>query len=408
MDAASKLPAIISGRYVPVRLIARGGMGVVYEVEHARTGERLALKVLLASLGSSANALERFKKEARAWARIKSEHVVRVIDADVAAELDGAPFLVMELLEGTDLERAAAAARPASATVIDWLRQVARAIDKAHGLGIIHRDLKPENLFLTTVEGRPPIVKVLDFGIVKMPEDATGATGSGQVLGTPRYMAPEQVTAGARVTPAADRFALGLVAYRLLTGESYYQGDVLAILAELLHEPLKPPSERHPGVGRAFDAWFARACHRSPEQRFASTAEQVEALSAALGMPTEALPTGPARGQPVAAAGTRRRRALAGVALACAGVAVAAAVRTVRPRAKQPAGSALASVSAPPSAAAPPPAPAAPSAPAAPPPAQAKPSTPRRRASALRPATHATAPAARGAESATDPYADQK
>jgi serine/threonine-protein kinase len=408
-------PHVISGRYAPVRLIAQGGMGAVYEVEHAGTGERLALKVLLASRGSSTSALERFKKEARAWARIRSEHVVRVIDADVAPELDGAPFLVMELLEGTDLERAATAARPAPATVVDWLRQVARAIDKAHGLGIVHRDLKPENLFLTAVEGRAPIVKVLDFGIVKMPEDTTGATGSGQVLGTPRYMAPEQVIAGARITAAADRFALGLVAYRLLAGESYYRGDALGILAQLLHEPLRVPSQRHPELGRAFDAWFAKACHRSPEQRFASTAEQVEALAAALGMATEALPAGPGRTQPVAAGSSKRRRALIGVAVSCAAVAVAVALG-LRPKASSPGPALVSSVPVP--AQAPPPRvlpPPAPQSPAAAPalavaslPPEARPSAPKRRLPASRRTVQPTPAAAPTSSPFNDPYADQK
>src|SRR5262245_1916587 len=225
MTAAPNLPGIIAGRYVPVRLIAKGGMGAVYEVEHARTGEHLALKVLLSGVGASTEDLERFKREARASARIKSEHVVRVTDADVSPELDGAPFLVMELLEGMDLERKAAAARPDPATVVDWMRQVATAIDKAHRLGIVHRDLKPENLFLVTSEERPPFIKVLDFGIVKLAEDGTGATGEGQIIGTPRYMAPEQASSGGRVGPATDRFALGLVAYRLLAGEGYFRGD---------------------------------------------------------------------------------------------------------------------------------------------------------------------------------------
>ncbi len=289
MISAQNFPAVIAGRYQPVRLIAKGGMGAVYEVEHARTGERLALKVLLSGVGASAENLERFKREARASARIKSEHVVRVIDADVAPELDGAPFLVMELLDGMDLERKAAAALPDPATVVDWLRQVAIAIDKAHRLGIIHRDLKPENLFLTTVEDRPPFVKVLDFGIIKMAEDGTGATGSGQIIGTPRYMAPEQASSSERVTPATDLFALGLVAYRLLTGESYFKGDPINVLAQLLYEPMRPLSEKHPQFGKAIDAWFSRACHRDPTQRFSSAAEQVESLSAALGLPTIAI-----------------------------------------------------------------------------------------------------------------------
>jgi len=112
MNAALDLPDLIASRYVPIRLIAKGGMGAVYEVEHVRTGERLALKVLLAGVGASAETQERFKREARASARIKSENVVRVTDADVAPELGGAAFLVMELLEGADLERHTAVRSP--------------------------------------------------------------------------------------------------------------------------------------------------------------------------------------------------------------------------------------------------------------------------------------------------------
>jgi serine/threonine-protein kinase len=281
---APNLPPIIASRYLPVRLIAKGGMGAVYEVEHARTGERLALKVLLWGVGRSDEELERFKREARASARIRSEHVVRVTDADIAPELDGAPFLVMELLEGSDLERQAASTPVPPATVVEWLGQVARALDKAHRLGIVHRDLKPENLFLARREDHAPIVKILDFGIVKMREDGARSTGSGQILGTPKYMAPEQASAQKTVTSAADRYALGLVAYRLLSGQSYYQGDVLSILAQLLHDPLQLPSTRHPGLVGAFDAWFLRACHRDPEARFASASEQIDALSTAFGL----------------------------------------------------------------------------------------------------------------------------
>src|SRR3954447_22025233 len=169
--AAPKLPAVIASRYIPVRLIGRGGMGAVYEVEHARTGEHLALKVLLSRLGPSPETVERFKREARASALIKSEYVVRVTDADVAPELEGAPFPVMELLEGADLEEEATTSPPEPAQVTEWLRQVARTLDKAHGLGIVHRDLKPQNLFLARAENRASIVKILDFGIVKMAEE---------------------------------------------------------------------------------------------------------------------------------------------------------------------------------------------------------------------------------------------
>ena len=432
MNTAPKLPALIAGRYQPVRLIAKGGMGAVYEVEHARTGEHLALKVLLSGVGASAEDLERFKREARASARIKSDHVVRVTDADVSPELDGAPFLVMELLEGMDLERKAAAARPDAATVVDWLRQVAVAIDKAHRLGIIHCDLKPENIFLTTLEDRPPIIKVLDFGIVKLAEEGTGATGEGHIIGTPRYMAPEQASSGARVTPATDRFALGLVAYRLLAGESYFRGDPINILAQLLHEPMRAPSERHPELGPAFDNWFARACHRNPDERFPSAAEQVEALSAALAMPTMAAtpgairrPSGPA---PTTDRVTRapRARPLVGIGVALvAGGAIAGFLILRRPdhgEAPEPAASTSSYEATPPPIPAPPVAPApAPAAAVAPsladtratPPATA----PAADVSRARPKAHpkvdrpsvTTAPHAPPKAPATpDPYADQK
>jgi hypothetical protein len=298
MIGPSNLPELIASRYRPIRLIAAGGMGAVYEVEHTLTGERLALKVLSWSANASPEALARFKREVRASAIIKSDNVVRVTDADVAPELGGAPFLVMELLEGTDLEQAAATAPPTPATVVEWLRQVARAIDKAHQLGIVHRDLKPENLFLATKSDGAPVVKILDFGIVKLMEEETGATGTGQILGTPKYMAFEQASANAQVTPATDRCALGLIAYRLLMGESYYQGGVMSILGQLLHGQLQPPSERGSRLPRAFDAWFLKACHRDPEERFASASEQIEALAAALGLatlPIEAMPEASSR-----------------------------------------------------------------------------------------------------------------
>jgi eukaryotic-like serine/threonine-protein kinase len=284
VTAATALPAILASRYLPVRVIGRGGMGVVYEVVHAHTGEHLALK-LLREGGDTPTDLNRFKREARAPAKIKSPNVVHVLDADTAPELNDAPFLVMELLEGLDLEQAATRSPPSPATVVDWLRQIAPALDKAHRIGIVHRDLKPENLFLSNQEGRPPIVKILDFGIAKITEDGSTATASGQLLGTPRYMAPEQATQNSKITGATDLYALGLVAYRLLAGESYYRGPMMSVLAELLHGAPSTPSARHPHLGAGFDAWFLQACHRDPACRFASAVQQIEALAAALHLP---------------------------------------------------------------------------------------------------------------------------
>jgi len=334
MIAASSLPETIASRYRPIRLIASGGMGTVYEVEHLVTGQRLALKVLWSNANASPEALARFKHEVRASARIRSDNVIRVTDADVAPELGNAPFLVMELLEGSDLERAARPSPPVPPVVLEWLRQVARAVDKAHRAGIVHRDLKPENLFLTTRGDGTPLVKILDFGLVKMIEEGTGATGTGQILGTPKYMAPEQASAKAPITPATDLCALGLIAFRLLTGESYYQGGIMVILGELLHGQLQPPSDRGSRLGAAFDAWFLKACHRNPEKRFASAAEQMEALAVALGLAS--LPF-ESSGDPAPAfwrrwiGGTRWRAALAGAAMMLVAVTAAFFVRHAMP-----------------------------------------------------------------------------
>jgi serine/threonine-protein kinase len=282
--AAHPLPAVIGGKYRPVRLIARGGMGAVYEVVHANTGEHLALKLMLARSLLAPELVERFRREARIHSSVKSEHVVRVLDADVAPELDEAPFLVMELLGGQDFERLCLERKPSATEVLDWLRQLAVALDKAHGEGIVHRDLKPENLFLADREGLPPIVKVLDFGIAKMATEATGhSTATGQILGTPRYMAPEQAVGAKEVTAAADRFAMGLIAFRLLSGRHYFTGENwVALLREVSRGPKSRPSEIGCDRGPAFDGWFARACALAPKDRFATCAEQVEALARAL------------------------------------------------------------------------------------------------------------------------------
>lgn len=288
-EMADPLPALIGGRYRPLRLIGRGGMGAVYEVEHTRTGQRLALKVLTKQPGASA---ERFKREARAASSIQSDYIVRVTDADVAPELEGAPFLVMELLEGADLERVTGDSPAAPNEVIGWMRQVARALDKAHAKGIVHRDLKPANLFLTRREDGSPLVKILDFGVAKMAGEATVLTQSDVLLGTPTFMAPEQTDSrGGSVTYRADLYALGLIAFKLLTGRSYWKGGTIAqLFAQLLIEPMAPPSERGSTLGPAFDAWFSRACERDIDKRFGSAGEQVEALAVALGLPEQRPP----------------------------------------------------------------------------------------------------------------------
>jgi len=297
METSEHLPPgfVIAGRFVVERLLAEGGMGAIYRARHADTGERLAVKIFRPEMVTDAGAVERFLREARTSAQIDSEHIVRVVEAGAAAELSGAPFLAMELLEGRDLQRESAARGPLPpADVLSFLRQAASALDRAHPLGIVHRDLKPANLFLAQRPDGSATVKVLDFGIAKLTGGAAAGmavarTATGAVLGTPLYMAPEQASGdNARVSPGTDVWALGLIAHRLLTGKDFW---VFAHLGQLLllitRHPIAAPSARSPWLEAAFpsfDAWFARCCARAPEARFASAGEAVEALAPALGL----------------------------------------------------------------------------------------------------------------------------
>lgn len=281
----------ISSRYHVVRLIGRGGMGEVYLAEHVHTGEQVAVKVLIGQAAAAKQTAERFKREMRAPGRIKSDHVVRVIDADVAPELDGAPFLVMELLDGCDLDKPLKERGPYSSVEVAWIfGQVARGLEKAHALGIIHRDLKPENLFLHRKDEVGLILKILDFGIARITEpnqlsvEEAKLTNTGTILGTPMYLSPEQASSElAQIGPASDIWALGIIAFELLTGQQYWKADSLTgLLGRILFAPMPKVTETAPGLPPAFSEWFARSCDRDPAKRWPSVSAQVEALVAAL------------------------------------------------------------------------------------------------------------------------------
>lgn len=268
----ASLPHLLGGRYRPLHVIGRGGMGVVYAAEHIRTGEHFALKVISTKGGVGATTIERFKREARLPAQIKSEHINRVIDADVAPEI-GALFLVMELLEGSDFDRLSEGKPQLPRSVVDWFAQIARGLDRAHAIGIVHRDLKPENLFLTRREDGSELVKILDFGLAKLSfqgELGSNATETGNVVGTPRYMSPEQAMGDvSHIGPAADVWALGLCAFRLLTGRHYWPGTQVAqLIGQIVYGPMALPSACGADFGAAFDRWFQRSCDRNQHERW--------------------------------------------------------------------------------------------------------------------------------------------
>jgi serine/threonine-protein kinase len=366
-----ELGTLLAGRYRVLRELGRGGMGVVYLVEHTNTGDQLAMKVLLSDAGSNTQLVERFKREARASAKIRSEHVVRVTDADVAPELGGAPFFVMEALSGTDLEERIKRQGPLPpAEVASILRQIASALDKAHALGVVHRDLKPQNLFLHQRDDGTTIVKILDFGISKM-GDANGAsfmrsemTALGAVMGTPLYMAPEQARGdNDMVGPGSDIWALGLIAVRLLTGQAYWRATSLQeLLPQILTRPLVAPSSIFPSLDPAFDRWFMRSCDRDTTRRWRSAGEQANALADVLAtLPTLAkAPTpaplelqatwiAPAQARPVTPPARARSRAAPAVGTALA-LVLLAAVPVIWTVARHPRSTAAPSVASPPDA----------------------------------------------------------
>jgi len=279
-------------------------MGAVYEAEHVATEQRVALKVLLPQMLQLAAARRRFELEAKVSARVNCEHIVRVLDAGVDGET---PYLAMELLSGETLAARVRHDGPLAApSALELLRQVGRGLDAAHGYRtadgtsqpIVHRDLKPENLFLVRRTDGSSLVKIVDFGIAKVLSEATGV--SREVRGTPLYMAFEQV-AGEAVSPQTDVWALGLVAYFMLTGQSYWSApskavpSTEALFAQILTLPLPRPSDRlrdHGIVWRvpaAFDAWLLTCLERKPLQRYASAGAAVAALERAL--------EGPLRGE---------------------------------------------------------------------------------------------------------------
>lgn len=306
---------LIGGNYRIERALSEGGMGAVYIAEQLSTRKSRALKVMHSELVSSAKLRERFVQEAQIGARIHSDHVVEVIDAGVD-ESKGIPWLAMELLTGDTLADACAPDGLSEADVLSIFTQLGHAVAAAHEGGIVHRDLKPENIFLATSkrEDVPFTVKVLDFGIAKLLSDAhTRMTGA---IGTPLYMPPEQMEAGRRIGPESDVWALGLIAFYMLTGRSFWlagneeHGNSMMVMREVTMLPIPLASQRAAELKVAdsipswFDSWFGRCVHRDIAARFPSAREMRAAMPRAVDSDQRAATDVPAK-PGLAGAGTR-------------------------------------------------------------------------------------------------------
>jgi serine/threonine-protein kinase len=336
--------------YRLARLVGRGGMGEVFEATHARLPGRFAVKVLHAHCIADPKAIVRFRREAETTSGLRHPNIVAIIDFDYTPS--GAPYLVMEYLEGGELARIIAEEAPlAIDRVLRIVDQVASALMAVHRKHIVHRDLKPQNIFLVRGErAGEEHVKLCDFGISKVRAASVALTGERVLLGTPQYMAPEQARGTGEVDARADQFALAAIVYEMLTGRLAFPGDRVEIVVyRISHEEPKPLGAPW---GPALAAVLDRALAKNPDARFPSVQDFAEALRAAAekdrpwGTP-EALSRTTIRGDaepsvtpstipPVVVTGVRRRAVVGGASAFAAAVLIVGAVMLTRGKPSAP------------------------------------------------------------------------
>jgi eukaryotic-like serine/threonine-protein kinase len=264
-----------------VRPLARGGMGSVWLAQHQTLQVEVAVKFCLGEGGASAHAAERFQREAALAFRIRSPHVVQIYDHGFTR--DGIPYIAMERLNGEDLATRLQRLGPVELpTFAKWLGQIAEGLGQAHAAGVVHRDIKPSNIFLCD-EPAGIRLKLLDFGVAKSAlrrlEEGAQETVAGELLGTPAYMSPEQITNAREVDFRSDLWSLAAVTYQAVTGEAPFQGNTVAVLSNITRGAFVPPTQRRRELPAALDAWTVRALALDPGQRFQSAAALAEAFT---------------------------------------------------------------------------------------------------------------------------------
>jgi serine/threonine protein kinase len=302
---------VIAGKYAILRCIGEGGMGVVYEAMHQRLHQRLAIKVLRPDASDQGELLARFEREARITAQLRSIHSARIIDVDRLPS--GLPYIVLEYLEGRDLEAELTETGPLPiAEAVDIAIQVAAAMSEAHGLGIIHRDLKPANLFVCRAVDRR-VVKILDFGISRVEASESRITLSSSYVGTPLYAAPEQLRDSASADARSDVWSLGVVLFEMLTGRTPFLGSGAQVIARVMVDPVPWPGDLRPDLPPDLARIILRALQRDPAARFQNMNELSHALA----------PFGPAETVADALAGVQRGRGRLGEILVLDGLLTA-------------------------------------------------------------------------------------
>lgn len=310
LDGESETPSLVGqtlgGRYEVDELVGRGGMGWVFRGRHRFTGQTLALKVMRREVARDREAVRRFYREARACMGLRHHHTIKVHDFGISDE--GFPFLVMEYLEGRSLAALLAETGPLPPERAAHIAtQICKSLDEAHEQGLVHRDLKPSNVFLTAMHGEQDYVKVLDFGIAKFvgETDESMITVSGVVLGTPRYLSPEQAQAGP-LDRRSDLYSLGVLLHEMLSGAlPFASSNLQALLVMHVQErpPLLPAAVDGRPIPEALRRLVVRLLAKRPDERPATAAELVRLLNAALGGGGAGTPTGNRAPRPLASGG---------------------------------------------------------------------------------------------------------
>jgi serine/threonine-protein kinase len=274
---------VIADKYRVERILGEGGMGYVVAAYHLRLEQKVALKFLKPEALKHPHIVQRFAREARAAAKIQGEHVARVVD--VGELPNGAPYIVMEYLEGEDLAHRLHARGPLPvAEAVGYMLETCEALAEAHAAGIVHRDLKPPNLFLAKGVGRLPLVKILDFGISKALADESSPdrnlTSTNMIMGTPHYMSPEQLRSSRDVDARSDIWALGVVLFELLTGQPPFDGvNTTAVITPIIADPARPLAELRSDVPAELAAVISRCLAKFRAERFADVLELARALA---------------------------------------------------------------------------------------------------------------------------------
>ncbi len=267
---------VLLGKYRVEEILGTGGMGRVVRASHQYLAQSVAIKILLPQMAESPSTVARFLREAQATVKLKNEHIARVID--VGTMPDGTPFMIMEYLEGNDLNQILRHHGPQTPSiVVDLMLQACEGIAEAHALGIVHRDVKPSNFFITRRADGSMLLKILDFGISKTPVNFEELTGTQTVIGTPSYMAPEQMKSGRQADARSDIWSMGVVMYQLLQGRGPFQGESYAELC--IKVGSEPPMPLHVPLPTGLGEVIFKCLEKDPKLRPQDVGELARSLA---------------------------------------------------------------------------------------------------------------------------------